>query len=117
MFDIIARTLLHATYSCWMRQQKGMHGAQREAEEQVPVQERRVNWDAVSKRLLKAELARAGITYKALARRLEAFGIADTEAAIANRISRGRFSFAFFLQCMRAIGVTEIDLRDRNNGG
>lgn len=72
-----------------------------------------VDWDDLAKRVLKAELARAGLTYKMLAIRLEGLGIADSEAAIANRISRGKFSFSFFLQCMSALGVTEVDLRDR----
>lgn len=71
------------------------------------------DWDALAKRVLKAELARAGLTYKMLANRLEDLGIEDSDAAIANRISRGKFSFAFFLKCMAAIGVTELDLRDR----
>jgi hypothetical protein len=71
------------------------------------------DWDSLAKRILKAELARAGLTYKALAKRLEAMGIEDNETAIANRISRGKFPFAFLLQCMSAIGVAELDLRDR----
>lgn len=72
-----------------------------------------VDWELEAKQVLKAELARCGVTYKALVKRLEAMGIEDNEAAIANRISRGKFPFAFFLQCMKAIGVGEVDLRDR----
>lgn len=70
-------------------------------------------WEAEAKRILKAELARHGLTYKMLVNRLAALGIKDDDKAIANRISRGKFQFTFFLQCMRAIGATEIDLRDR----
>lgn len=72
-----------------------------------------VDWEDRAKRVLKGELARAGLTYKMLAIRLESLGVQDSEAAIANRISRGKFSFAFFMQCMAAIGVNEVDLRDR----
>lgn len=70
-------------------------------------------WESEAKRILKAELARQGVTYKALVLRLEAIGVVDEERAIRNRISRGKFPLVFFLQCMRAIGVTEVDLRDR----
>ncbi|MBN8503359.1 MAG: hypothetical protein J0L58_02710 [Burkholderiales bacterium] len=73
-----------------------------------------MEWEALAKQLLKAEFARQGVTYKVLVKRLEAIGIKDDEKAIANRISRGRFQFTFFLQCMRALGVTEVDLRDRH---
>lgn len=67
-----------------------------------------VNWEQEARRILKAELARRGTSYKVLVARLEAMGVADNEAAIANRISRGKFSFLFFLQCMRALEVEEV---------
>ena len=70
------------------------------------------DWEVEAKRILKAELARHGLTYKGLVLRLAAMGVSDEEKAIANRISRGKFPFTFFLQCMRAMGVTEVDLRD-----
>lgn len=70
-------------------------------------------WEAEAKRILKAELARHGLTYKGLVNRLAALGIKDDEKAIANRISRGKFQFSFFLQCMRAMGVSEVDVSDR----
>lgn len=69
-----------------------------------------MDWNAEARTILKAELARHGVTYKVLAIRLEAIGVKDSEAAIANRLSRGRFSFAFFLQCMRAIEVNTVTL-------
>ncbi len=69
-----------------------------------------MDWDDEARSVLKAELARRGVTYKVLAIRLEAIGVKDSEAAIANRLSRGRFSFAFFLQCMRAIEVDTVTL-------
>lgn len=71
------------------------------------------DWEGEAKRILKAELARHGLTYKGLVLRLEAMGVTDQEKAIANRISRGKFPFTFFLQCMYAMGVSEVDLRDR----
>jgi hypothetical protein len=70
-------------------------------------------WEAEAKRVLKAELARQGVTYRGLAARLESMGIRDDEKAIGNRISRGKFAFTFFLQCMRSLGVEHLDLTDR----
>ncbi|EIJ44814.1 hypothetical protein GWL_42530 [Herbaspirillum sp. GW103] len=34
----------------------------------------------------------------------------ETYAGIANKLSRGSFSFVFFLQCMQAIGRQNINL-------
>lgn len=83
---------------------------QKRSESETPVE---VDWESLARRVLKAELARVGVTYKVLAIRLEAIGVQDHEAAIANKISRGKFSFVFFMQCMRALSIVEIDLRDR----
>ena len=54
--------------------------------------------------LLKAELKRRNMTYRDLAERLTAAGIPEGEANIANKLSRGGFSAAYFLQCLEAIG-------------
>lgn len=69
-----------------------------------------INWDAEAKLLLKAELARRGISYKVLVARLEELGVTESEGAIANKISRGKFSMAFFMQCMNAIGVPTVSV-------
>lgn len=61
-------------------------------------------WQARAKRLLKAELKRRDVSYRGLAERLAAIGVQDSEANIANKISRGGFSAAFLLQCLDAIG-------------
>jgi hypothetical protein len=71
-----------------------------------------MNWDLEAKRVLKAELARKGVSYKELAARLAAMGVEDSAPAIANRVSRGKFSFAFFLKCMRALDVETVRLAD-----
>ncbi len=67
-------------------------------------------WEAEAKRVLKSQLARAGVSYKVLVARLEQMGIPDNEHAVASRISRGKFSFVFFMQCMAAINVTDVRL-------
>lgn len=72
------------------------------------------DWNQEAKAILKAELARKDIGYKRLSQLLEQTGIDESPSAITNKMSRGTFSFAFFLQCMKAIGRVhiQIDLKD-----
>ena len=60
----------------------------------------------------KAELARAGIEYRELAERLTKHGLKETEASIANKISRGTFSATFLLASLVAIGREQVTLAD-----
>lgn len=62
-------------------------------------------WETKVANLLKAELKRQGVTYAQLADR-----IGDKEANVRNKLSRGKFSAAFFLQSLDAIGVRELRL-------
>lgn len=62
-------------------------------------------WERKAANLLKAELKRHGVTYAQLAER-----IGDKEVNIANKLSRGKFTAAFFLQCLTSVGATEIRL-------
>lgn len=67
-------------------------------------------WADQLKRLLKAELARQGLTYVDLVGKLEDVGVFDSEPNIRNKISRGKFTAVFLLQCLEAIGTTELRL-------
>jgi Domain of unknown function (DUF6471) len=67
-------------------------------------------WQGHAKGLLKAELKRKGITYKDLANRLTALGTPESEANLANKISRGGFSAAFLLQCLHAMGCNNVSV-------
>lgn len=69
-------------------------------------------WQERAKGVLKAELARRGITYKDLAERLRAIGVKDNAANIANKVSRGTFTTAFFFQVMDAIDCRVLRLRE-----
>ena len=64
------------------------------------------------KGMLKAELKRRNVSYKQLAEHLEAMGIHETERNINNKISRGGFTAAFFVQCLVAVGCTTLHLGD-----
>jgi hypothetical protein len=70
------------------------------------------SWEDRAKRYLKAELARADVSYRELAERLKKHGLEETEASIANKISRGTFSATFFLASLTAIGCAQVALED-----
>ena len=52
---------------------------------------------------LKAELNRRNLSYADLAERLAATGEKDNEHNISNKIARGSFSAAFFIQCLERV--------------
>ena len=70
----------------------------------------KMDYEALAANLLKAELKRKGVTYAQLVDRLAAIGVDEKEANIRNKLSRGKFTAAFFLQCLTAIGVDSIRL-------
>lgn len=70
-------------------------------------------WTDRAKRFLKAELKRADVTYEELARLMrEHHGLNETKVSVANKLSRGTFSAAFFLAAMKAIGRETVNLAD-----
>lgn len=72
-------------------------------------------WHREARNLLKGLMAHHGVGFKALSRALEPLGIDETPKALSNRINRGTFSLAFFLQCMQALGVDTVQLANRKN--
>lgn len=76
----------------------------------MPVKER--EWEDKVKRLLKVELARKGITYAQLVGKLAETGVIDSEPNIRNKISRGKFTAVFLIQCLEAIGASSLRLSD-----
>lgn len=67
-------------------------------------------WETKAANLLKAELKRKGVTYAQLVEKLSEIGISEKEANVRNKLSRGKFSAAFLLQCLEAVGVTGLRL-------
>lgn len=61
------------------------------------------DWEVFAANMLKAELKRKGVTYAQLAEK-----IGDKEVNIRNKLSRGKFTAAFLLHCLTAIGVHEV---------
>jgi hypothetical protein len=70
------------------------------------------SWEDRTRRFLKAELARADVGYRELAERLKKHGLQETEASIANKISRGTFSATFLLASLIAIEADTVRLED-----
>lgn len=74
----------------------------------MPVQEK--EWEDRVKGILKAELKRRNISYAQLVGLLADQGVMDSEPNIRNKISRGKFTAVFFVQCLSAIGVEQVRL-------
>lgn len=68
------------------------------------------NWNAEACGIVRAEIVRRNLTYKELAKLFEDKGIAETERSLANKISRGTFSFAFCLQLMYLLEVETLSV-------
>lgn len=67
-------------------------------------------WESQAQAILKAELKRKGVTYAQLVEKLAAIGVVDSEPNIRNKLSRGKFTAAFLLQCLEAIEVDTLRL-------
>lgn len=63
------------------------------------------DWEGMAKGIVKAELKRRNLTYNDLSRRLRSIGVLESEANIRNKISRGKFTAVFMLQCLKALDV------------
>jgi hypothetical protein len=69
-------------------------------------------WAERASLFVKAELKRTKVSYAELAARLKEHGLEETEASIANKLSRGTFAATFFLATMKAIGRDNVNLID-----
>ncbi|MGW8202462.1 hypothetical protein HHL08_15010 [Sphingobium sp. AR-3-1] len=69
-------------------------------------------WEDKVKGLLKGELKRRNISYAELVGKLADIGIMDSEPNIRNKLSRGKFTAVFLVQCLEAIGASSLRLSD-----
>lgn len=68
-----------------------------------------------ARRILRAEMVRRGFSYKMLAEALaeqQGGGPIESVQSLTNKVNRGRFSFAFFLRAVRAMGCASVDLAE-----
>lgn len=67
-------------------------------------------WEDQAKGLLKAELKRRNVSYAQLVDKLAEIGVMDSEPNVRNKLSRGKFTAVFLLQCLEATGTTQLRL-------
>lgn len=68
-------------------------------------------WEEEAKGLIEEEMMRRGIRYKQLSRMLEEMGVEESPDQINRKVNRKRFSAAFLLVCLRAMGVETLSLK------
>ena len=68
------------------------------------------DWEDQVKSLLKAELKRRNVTYAQLVGMLADVGVMDSEPNVRNKLSRGKFTAVFLVQCLEAVGATSLRL-------
>lgn len=67
-------------------------------------------WEMKAANLLKAELKKQGLTYAQLIEKLNEIGVEEKEANLRNKLSRGKFTAAFMVSCLSAIGTSSLSL-------
>lgn len=74
------------------------------------------SWEEEAKGLIEEEMMRCGIRYKQLSRMLEEMGIDESPDQINRKVNRKRFSAAFLIACLCAMGVESIKLPELKQG-
>jgi hypothetical protein len=69
-------------------------------------------WAEDVKRLLRAQMARRGLTYEQLTEKLAEIGVTDTAVNLRNKVARGKFSAVFLVQALTAMGCRSLRLSD-----
>lgn len=70
----------------------------------------KTQWEKKATNLLKAEMIKKGLNYESLREALEKMAVYKTTPNINKTINLGKFSFVFFLQCAKAIGIKNLRL-------
>lgn len=73
-------------------------------------------WEDEAAKIVKAELARRGLSYEDLRLALEKIGVQKSTHNVAKTINLGKFSLAFFLQVAKAIGLNRLQFNHLNEG-
>lgn len=68
------------------------------------------DWEDQAKGLLKAELKRRNVSYAQLVDKLAEIGVMDSEPNVRNKLSRGKFTAVFLLQCLTAVGASRVEI-------
>ena len=70
----------------------------------------RTDWETMARGIVRGEMARKNVTYSQLVERLESIGVKEDERNLRNKVSRGKFTAAFLLQCMKALEMEQLRL-------
>lgn len=70
----------------------------------------KTEYERIAANFLKAELKLRGVIYAQLVEKLAAIGVDEKEVNVRNKLSRGKFTAAFLLQCLTAIGSQQLHL-------
>lgn len=54
-------------------------------------------------------MTKKGITFSQLVGMLESAGVSEEEHNLRNKVSRGKFTASFMLQCLTALGVSKVE--------
>ena len=68
----------------------------------------RTDWEAKARGIIRGEMARQNITYAQLVERLAAISVEEDERNLRNKVSRGKFTAGFLLQCLAAMKVSDL---------
>ena len=66
--------------------------------------------EKLAKTKLKSLMRELEVGTGDLATMLSSIGVAETKASVDSKISRGKFSADFFLECLRAMNITELEV-------
>lgn len=69
-------------------------------------------WNDYVKRKLKSEMVKRGVGNDELVKRLNRIGVEISKPSLVNKISRGSFSAAFFIQCLYVIGCNLVEIEE-----
>ena len=71
----------------------------------------RTDWEAAAKRLIRVEMAKHDVTYAQLVDKLAEIGVKEDERNLRNKVSRGKFTAAFMLSCLQAMGAEQLNIK------
>ena len=72
----------------------------------------RTDWEQKARSLLRVEMTRQNVTYAQLVEKLADIGVRDSERNVRNKVSRGKFTAAFMLACLEALGCRALRLAE-----
>lgn len=69
-----------------------------------------IDWEHRARGMLKGEIKRRDLTYAQLCEKLAEVGVSESPDTVANKISRGRFSAVFLIQCLTVLECKNLNL-------